>query len=83
MISAMVLHATALLTKDKSGCNILYSLKSALRLRLRGNCSNHHHQSLNHEGRWGTTDDFATSFLHFPLFSTALWDLANSGLSIP
>ena len=26
----------------------------------------------------GTTDDFATSFLHFPLFSTALWDFANS-----
>ena len=26
----------------------------------------------------GTTDDFATSFLHFSLFSTALWDLVNS-----
>ena len=38
----------------------------------------HHHQSLNHEGHWGTTDDFATSFLHFSLFSTALWDLPNS-----
>ena len=38
----------------------------------------HHHQSLNYEGRWGTTDDFATSFLHFSLFSTALWDLPNS-----
>ena len=38
----------------------------------------HHHLSLNREGRWGTTDDFATSFLHFYLFSTALWDLANS-----
>ena len=25
----------------------------------------HHHLSLNHEGRWGTTDDFAASFLHF------------------
>ena len=34
--------------------------------------------SLNREGRWSTTDDFATSFLHFPLLSTALWDLANS-----
>ena len=33
---------------------------------------------LKREGRWGTTDDFATSFLPFPLFSTALWDLANS-----
>ena len=38
----------------------------------------HHHLSLNSEGRWGTTDDFATSFLHFSLFSAALWDLANS-----
>ena len=28
--------------------------------------------------RWGTTDDFATSFLHFSLFSTALWDLPNN-----
>ena len=28
----------------------------------------HHHQSLNREGRWGTTDDFATSFLHFSIF---------------
>ena len=37
-----------------------------------------HHQSLNREGCWGTTDDFATSLLHFPLFSTALWDLPNS-----
>ena len=36
------------------------------------------HQSLNHSGRWGTTDDFTTSFLHFSLFTTALWDLANS-----
>ena len=43
------------------------------------NLSSRHHQSLNREGRWGTTDDFATSFLHFfPLFSTVLWDLANS-----
>ena len=29
-------------------------------------------------GYWGTTDDFSTSFLHFSLFSTALWDLVNS-----
>ena len=38
----------------------------------------HHHLSLNREGSWGTTGDFATSFLQFSLFSTALWDLANS-----
>ena len=37
----------------------------------------HLHLSLNNEGRWGTTDDFKTSFLHC-LISTALWDLANS-----
>ena len=38
----------------------------------------HHHLSPDHEGRWGTTDESTTSFLHFSLFSTALWDLANS-----
>ena len=36
------------------------------------------HPSLNREGCWGTTHDFANSFLHFPLFSTAFWDLKNS-----
>ena len=30
------------------------------------------------KGRWVTTDDFTTSFLHSSLFSTALWDVANS-----
>ena len=29
-----------------------------------------HNLSLYREGRWGTTDDFATSYLHFSLFST-------------
>ena len=38
----------------------------------------HHHQFLNCEGRWGITNDFATSFLHFSLSSTALWDMPNS-----
>ena len=28
-------------------------------------------------GRCGTADDFTISFLHFSLFSTALWDLEN------
>ena len=36
------------------------------------------HLSLNCKGRWGTTDDFTTRFLHFSLFSTALWEFANS-----
>ena len=39
----------------------------------------HLHLSLNRRDRFGTTDDFTTSFLHFFLFSTALWDFANSG----
>ena len=39
----------------------------------------HHHLSLNREGCWDATDDFTPSFLHFSVFSTALWDLANSG----
>ena len=38
----------------------------------------YHHQFLNREGRWSTTDDVATNFFHFSLFSTALWDLLNS-----
>ena len=38
----------------------------------------HHHLSLNREGCWDATDDFTPSFLHFSVFSTALWDLANS-----
>ena len=38
----------------------------------------HLHLSLNCRGSWGTTEDFRTSFLHFSLFSTALWDLMNS-----
>ena len=33
---------------------------------------------VNYEGCWTATDDFTTGFLHFSLFSTALWDLANS-----
>ena len=43
------------------------------------------HLSLNHEGRWGTTVyHFATSFLHFPLFSTPLGlGERTAGLSIP
>ena len=36
------------------------------------------HLFLNRGGLWGNTDDFTTSFLHFPVFSTALWDFANS-----
>ena len=40
----------------------------------------HLHLSLDHQGHWGTTDDFKTSFLHFSLFSTALWDLLNTRL---
>ena len=37
-----------------------------------------YHLFFNRGGRWSTTDDFTTSFLHFSLFSTVLWDLASS-----
>ena len=45
---------------------------------VHSNHDHHHHLSLYREGHWGTTDDFATSFLNFSLFSTALWDLLHS-----
>ena len=51
-------------------CNPLYRQKEVQ--------SSSYHLSLNREDRLGDTDDFTTSFLHFSLFSTALWDLANS-----
>ena len=41
-------------------CTKLWTRKSQLLPH-----AHHHHQSLNREGRWGTTDDFAISFLHF------------------
>ena len=52
--------------------NLTAAVNSVLKIH------HHHHPPGNHEGRWGTTDDFATTFLHFSLFSTALWDLTNS-----
>ena len=42
-------------------------------LSIYGGCLSSHHLSLNREGRWGTTDDFATSFLNFSLFSLSLF----------
>ena len=55
-----------------------YSDRTQLSVSTYLTSSHHPIYPLTDEGRWGTTDDFATSFLHFPLFSTALWDLANS-----
>ena len=43
----------------------------------------HHYLSLNHEGRWGTTDDFATSFIHFPCSPLPSGTWRTPGLSIP
>ena len=45
---------------------------SASEISLRGNEFEQQQQSLNREGHRGTTDDFATSFLHFSLFFTVL-----------
>ena len=49
-------------------------LRSAILINI---CLISSHLSLNHNGCWGTTDDFTTSFLHFSLFFTALLDLVN------
>ena len=43
----------------------------------------HHHLSLNREGRWGTTDDFATSFVYFPCSPLPSGTCPTPGLSIP
>ena len=48
-----------------------------LKLRLK-TFLHHLRLFLTRGGRWGTTDDFTASFLHFSLFSTVLWDLPNS-----
>ena len=58
--------------------SLIWSSLSLFILRNVGTGHHHHHQSLNRKGHWGTTDDFVTSFLHFSLFCTALWDLPNS-----
>ena len=67
--------SSAMTPCQKPSCRAAWRQVSAEADRGR---AGHHHQFLNREGRWGTTDDFATSFLHFSLFSTALWDLPNS-----
>ena len=36
------------------------------------------HFPINRKDRWGTIDDFLTSSLHVSLFSTTLWESANS-----
>ena len=47
-------------------CSVCKSNQSCCRLVVFHHHYHHHHlQSLNREGRLGTTDDFATSFLHF------------------
>ena len=43
----------------------------------------HHDQSLNREGRWGTTDDLATSFLRFPCSPLPSGTCRTPRLSIP
>ena len=64
---------------NQASCIKIYQWNQASCIKLyRRDHHHHHHQSLNREGRWGTKDDFTTSFLHFSLFSTALWDLPNS-----
>ena len=64
--SPLLLPATVEITLAETSLHFLHT------------ASHHHHQSFNREGRWGTTDDSATSFIHFPLFPTAHGDFPNS-----
>ena len=68
-VESLAVHSYRLSIKPAASANQNVRHKRSLSLS---------HLSPNREGRWGTTDDFATSFLHFCLFSTALRDLANS-----
>ena len=50
---------------------------------LSSSLSHHYHQFLNHKGSWGTTDDFATSSLHFSCSPLPSGTCRTPGLSIP
>ena len=84
-----IAHRTGILARTTVQDKFLFSVVSqeicdcsrsdlSIRAWQRSAHQHHHHLSLKRDGRWGTTDDFTTSLLHFSLFSTALWDLANS-----
>ena len=77
VISYCITHAVIAAFRSKSGEGhiSLYTQRCDMHHHHH---HHYHHQFLNREGRWGTKDDFATSFLHFSPFSTALWDLPNS-----
>ena len=72
-IQALHENSSSAVTFESSSANLQHNSRC-----LSGMLHRHHHLFLNHKGRWGTTADFATSFLHFSLFFTALGDLANS-----
>ena len=60
---------------------VMYSLPFqwfVLNQRTWWDIHHHHHLSFNCEVSLGHHSSFAPSFLHFCLFSTALWNLANS-----
>ena len=57
---------------------IFFSLTKIISKVLFPSCFSPFTYPFNQRGCWGTKDNFTTSFLHFPLFSTALWDLANA-----
>ena len=70
---------------NRSHCSLLQTTEACTHVECSRNINHHHHHHhhhhiyLNREGRWGTTGNFTTSFLHFFfLFSIALWDLPNS-----
>ena len=65
---------------------IHFTLRSFVSLRLlilTTHHHHHHHKSLNREGRWGTTDDFAPVFSIFPCSPLPYGTFRTPGLSIP
>ena len=66
-------------------CALFHCIYHLLMLYFIYMCSihHHHHQFLNREGRLGTADDFATSFLHFSCSPLPSGTCRTPGLSIP
>ena len=76
-MACILFLSSAVRVHDSQACRKMNVTRERIRAHHHHH-HHHHHLSLNRESRWGTTDHFTSSFLHFSLFSTALWDFANS-----
>ena len=83
LIIVVMVEVPLLLLLVSSSCFSLVLHKSTGVRNVSIHHHHHHHQSLNREGRWGTTDDFVTSFLLFPCSPLPSGTCRTPGLSIP